>query len=111
MNEHSHGSQSSQPPELRQLLNMFNQLADVNDWHPKHSPKNLAMAVSVEAAELLEMFQWLSEDASQQLTPSQRQQASHEMADVFLYLLCLADKLGINLVEAAKEKMLINQQR
>jgi NTP pyrophosphatase (non-canonical NTP hydrolase) len=95
----------------KQLLTQFNQLADANGWHSKHSPKNLSMAISVEAAELLEIFQWLGEKDSFELSPEQRQQVGHEMADVFLYLLSLADQLNIDLVDAAKEKMRINKQR
>lgn len=97
--------------ELKQLLQSFNQLADANDWHPKHSPKNLSMAIAVEAAELMEIFQWLSEENSSCLNAEQRQRASHEMADVFLYLLSLADRLNIDIITAAKEKMQINHQR
>ncbi len=97
--------------ELGELLQAFNQLADANDWHPKHSPKNLAMAVSVEAAELMEVFQWLNEDEVKQLSVNQKQQASEEMADVFLYLLCLADKLDVDLIQVARDKMKKNRQR
>ena len=95
----------------KELLNLFNQLADANDWHPKHSPKNLAMAISVEAAELLETFQWLSEEDSGLLDNDQQQVVGYEMADVFLYLLALADKLNIDLVSVAKDKISINLQR
>ena len=97
--------------EHAQLLALFNQLADANNWHSKHSPKNLAMAINVESAELIELFQWLSETESYQLDASQLQRASHEIADVFLYLLCLADKLNLDLVAIAKEKMVINFER
>ena len=97
--------------ELTQLLKAFNALADANNWHPKHSPKNLAMALSVEAAELLEIFQWLGEEDSRQLNAEQHQRVSFEMADVLLYLLSMAEQLKIDLLQAAREKMLINQQR
>lgn len=96
---------------LQTLLQDFKRLADANDWHPKHSPKNLAMAISVEASELVEIFQWLSENKSKQLNAAQLQHASHEIADVFLYLLCLADSLNIDLLRAAKAKMQVNWQR
>jgi len=97
--------------ELSQLLKSFNDIADANNWHPKHSPKNLAMAISVEAAELLEIFQWLSEEKSSQLDADLRQRASYEMADVLLYLLSMAEQLNIDLLQAARDKMLINRQR
>jgi hypothetical protein len=64
------------------------------DWQQYHNPKNLVMALSVEASELLEIFQWLSPEQAENLNPQQREAASHEMADVFLYLLRLADQLG-----------------
>lgn len=97
--------------ELEDLLQSFNALADANDWHPKHSPKNLAAAVNVEAGELLELFQWLSEEESQSLSKDQREQVSDEIADVFLYLLALSDKLDVSLLEAARVKMSKNQKR
>ena len=95
--------------ELEQLLRAFNHLADVNQWHGKHSPKNLSMAIAVEAAELLELFQWREYD--EDLDENLRRQAGHEMADVLLYLLSLAEKLNIDLLGAAREKMQINQLR
>ena len=97
--------------EFENIRREFNALADANDWHPKHSPKNLSMAVAIEAAELMEIFQWLTDEQVEQLDAVQRQHAAHEIADVFLYLLCLADKLNIDLIAAAKEKMQINRQR
>ncbi len=78
------------------------------DWEQFHSPKNLAMALSVEAAELLEHFQWLTEAQSQSLTPEQKSEVAHEMADVLLYLVRLSDRLGIDLMAAAQEKMALN---
>jgi len=96
---------------IKHLLSQFNQIADQNNWHAKHSPKNLVMAISVEAAELLATLQWVNESDSQQLNGQQKHAVGHEMADVFLYLLCLADKLDIDLLEAAREKMQINLSR
>ena len=78
------------------------------DWEQFHSPKNLAMALAVEAAELLEHFQWLTEAQSQNLSPEQKTAVSHEMADVLLYLVRLSDRLGIDLMAAAQEKMALN---
>jgi len=78
------------------------------DWEQFHSPKNLALSVSIEAAELLEHFQWLTEAQSRELSEEQRQQVGHEIADVLLYLLQLADKLDIDPVAAAYQKLAIN---
>ena len=85
---------------LRDALRRF---ADERDWNQFHSPKNLAISVSLEAAELLEHFQWTGEAA-----PGAKQEIAHEMADVLLYLVRLADRLDIDLLEAAARKMELN---
>ena len=94
--------------ELRDALRRF---AAERDWDQYHSPKNLATALSVEAGELLEHFQWLTEDASKALSNDDLKKISEEMADVLLYLIRLADKLGINLLEAARAKIQLNAER
>ncbi|MBN9463518.1 MAG: nucleotide pyrophosphohydrolase [Burkholderiales bacterium] len=94
--------------ELAQALRRF---ADERDWDRFHAPKNLAMALSVEAAELLEHFQWLGEEESKRLSPEKLAQVGEEMADVLLYLVRLADKLGIDLAQAARRKMRVNAQK
>jgi NTP pyrophosphatase (non-canonical NTP hydrolase) len=90
---------------LRQALRQF---AQERDWDQFHSPKNLAIALSVEAAELLERFQWVSEIDSAALPPERLEQVRHELADVLLYLIRLADKLNIDLSAAAAEKLRLN---
>ena len=85
--------------------------ASERDWDQFHSPKNLAAALSVEAAELLEIFQWLTEAQSANLEPRQLDSAREEMADVFLYLLRIADRLGVDLVEAADAKLARNAEK
>jgi len=75
------------------------------DWDQFHSPKNLAMALSVEAAELVEHFQWLTEEQSRQLPPEKLAQVRDEMADVLVYLVRLADKLDVDLLAAAAQKI------
>ncbi len=75
------------------------------DWDQFHSPKNLAVALSVEAAELLEHFQWLTEAESRRLPPEKRAQVADEMADVLVYLVRLADKLEVDLLETAAAKI------
>lgn len=97
--------------ELQQLTQALRDFAAARAWEPYHSPKNLASALSVEAAELLEHFQWLTEAQSRSLAPEKREEVGAEMADVFLYLLQLADKLGIDLVDAARRKMVVNAQK
>lgn len=93
---------------LRELAQALRRFADERDWDQFHAPKNLAMALSVEAAELLEHFQWLGEDASRRLPPEKLAQVSDEMADVLLYLVRLADKLDVDLAAAARRKMQVN---
>lgn len=78
------------------------------DWEQFHSPRNLATALSVEAAEVLEHFQWMSEEQSQALAPEKRQEVAHELADVFIYLLRLAESLQVDLLQAAEQKLKIN---
>ncbi len=97
--------------DLQQLNQALREFADARDWEQFHSPKNLASALSVEAAELLEHFQWLTEAQSRSLPQDKRAEVGAEMADVFLYLLQLADKLGIDLIDAAQRKMLVNAQK
>lgn len=101
------------PPEdrMQALARALQQFADARDWGPFHSPKNLASALVVEAGELLEPFQWLTEDQSRQLAPEQRQAVAHEMADVLLYLVQLSTVLGIDLMDAARAKMALNAQK
>lgn len=93
---------------LRDALRAF---ADERDWNQFHSPKNLAMALSVEAAELLEVFQWLSDADSRNLDGTARAAASEEIADVLLYLVRLSDVLDIDPVAAAERKMVANAEK
>jgi dCTP diphosphatase len=97
--------------ELTKLRDALRQFADERDWEQFHSPKNLAAALSVEASELLEHFQWLSEDESKNLSAESRHAVSLEAADVLLYLVRLSDKLNIDLIASAQEKMLLNAKK
>nr|WP_235972949.1 nucleotide pyrophosphohydrolase [Luteimonas sp. MC1895] len=85
--------------------------ADERDWGQFHSPKNLAVSLSLEAAEVLEHFQWLTEAQSRTLDDARRQAVAHEIADVLLYLLQLSDRLGIDPMQAAREKLALNAER
>jgi dCTP diphosphatase len=93
---------------LRVQLGAF---AAERDWDPFHNPKNLAMALNVEAGELLEHFQWLTPDQAANLPPDTRDAVALECADVLLYLIRLADKLNIDLMNAAKRKLELNAQK
>jgi len=93
---------------LESLTDALRGFAAERDWDQFHSPKNLAAALTVEAAELLEHFQWLTEEQSKNLTEDKRMAVSHELADVFLYLLQIADKLQIDLIAAAELKLRLN---
>src|ERR671921_1655840 len=81
------------------------------DWEQFHSPKNLVMALSVEVSEIVEHFQWLTEEQSTNLPPEKLAEIREEIGDVMIYLTELADRLGIDPVEAAKAKVAINGQK
>lgn len=92
---------------IQQKLEKF---AKERDWNQFHSPKNLSMALAVEAAELLEIFQWLTEQQSKEIVTSEEQMSlvREEIADVFLFLVRLADKLNVDIEKAALEKIELN---
>ena len=92
--------------DIRARLRAF---ADERDWDQFHTPKNLASALSVEAAELLEHFQWLKTGEAAELGQAKLVEVRHEMADVLVYLVRLADKLEVDLVQAVEEKMVLNR--
>jgi dCTP diphosphatase len=94
--------------ELETLRDQLRQFAAERDWDQFHSPKNLAMALSAEAGELLENFQWLTEEQSRHMSPEALAAAGDEAADVLLYLIRLCDKLGIDPVVAAQRKIAAN---
>lgn len=96
---------------LRHLRDALREFAAARDWDQFHSPKNLAIALSVEASELLEHFQWLTEDGSRGLRGDQLEKVGEEMADVLLYLIRLADKLGVDLEQAAVRKIRLNADK
>ncbi len=94
--------------DLRAAIDTF---IKERDWEQFHSPKNLAMALSVEVAEVVEHFQWLTEEQSENLPPEKLAEIRQEIGDVMIYLTELADKLGIDPVEAAKAKVEINGRK
>jgi NTP pyrophosphatase (non-canonical NTP hydrolase) len=81
------------------------------DWEQFHSPKNLVMALAGECGELLEHFQWLSEEQSASLDPDKTREVGHEMADILIYLIRLAERLDLDILAAANEKIALNERR
>jgi NTP pyrophosphatase (non-canonical NTP hydrolase) len=96
---------------LDDLKDVIRQFADDRDWEQFHSPKNLAMALSVEVSELTEHFQWLTQQESLNLPPDSKNSVSKELADVLIYLVRLADRLDINLLDAAEDKIAANARK
>lgn len=94
--------------ELRARINKF---VRERDWEQFHSPKNLAMAMIVEAAEVVEHFQWDTPEESARLDEKKREQVAHELADTFVYLLRIAEVTGIDLIAAANRKIDLNAQK
>jgi dCTP diphosphatase len=94
--------------DLKQRLRQF---ARERDWEQFHSPKNLSMALIVEAAELVEHFQWLTQEQSQKLPAETLRAVEQEMADVFIYLTRMADLLGVDLMDAARRKIEHNAKK
>lgn len=94
--------------DLESLRDQLRTFAAERDWDQFHSPKNLASALAVEAAELIEKFQWLTEAESQNLSLDALEGVRQEVADVLLYLIRISDKLGIDLIAAAQAKIVLN---
>jgi dCTP diphosphatase len=97
--------------QLQDLKTRIRQFADERDWDQFHSPKNLAMALIVEAAELVEHFQWLTEEQSKSLTEDKIDEIKIELADILIYLVRIADKLDIDLEQAALKKLQSNAEK
>ncbi len=97
--------------DLLSLTQSLREFAKEREWEQFHSPKNLASALTVEASELLEHFQWLTEQQSRELPAEKKADVAAEAADVLLYLLQLCDKLEIDLVEAARAKLAVNADK
>jgi NTP pyrophosphatase (non-canonical NTP hydrolase) len=97
--------------ELLKLRDRLRVFADDRNWNQFHNPKNLAMALVAEAGELVEPFQWLTEEQSMHLDSEQLTHVQDEIADVFIYLVRLADKLRIDLIESANKKIDLNNER
>jgi dCTP diphosphatase len=92
-------------PDLLMLRDKLRAFAEARDWDQFHSPKNLSMALMVEAAELMEHFQWLTETQSGNLDVAKKAVVAEELADILLYLVRISDKLGVDLLEASLHKL------
>ena len=97
--------------QLENLTKRLRKFADDRDWDQFHAPKNLSMALMVEAAELVEHFQWLTEQQSMELSQDKLKEVSYELADVFIYCVRLADKLGVDLSKVVDEKIMLNEKK
>jgi dCTP diphosphatase len=97
--------------DIYSLINTIDKFAAERDWDQFHSPKNLSMALVGEAAELVEEFQWLTEEQSRNLSPEKREKVNDEIADVLIYTLRLCSKLGIDPIQSARDKIRKNEQR
>ncbi|MGA2534008.1 MAG: nucleotide pyrophosphohydrolase [Candidatus Aminicenantales bacterium] len=96
---------------MEELIKKLREFAAERDWEQFHSPKNLAMALAVEIAEIIEHLQWLTEEQSRNLDPAVLKKVREEIGDVQIYLARLADQLGISPLEAALEKLEINRKK
>ncbi len=95
---------------MKELTEKLRKFADERDWGQFHSPKNLSMALSAEVAEIIEHFQWLTEEESYNLNSNKLDKIKEEIGDVIIYLVMLADKLGVDPIQAAKEKIEKNRK-
>lgn len=93
------------------LLAQLRTFVAERDWAKFHSPKNLSMALSVEAAELLEIFQWITEEQSLALDADERARVTDEVSDIFIYLLLICEKLDLDLVSGARSKVAKNAEK
>lgn len=96
---------------MEQLREQVRKFADARDWAQFHTPKNLAMALAVEAAELMEHFQWLTPQQSARLSARPKGAVAQEIADVLIYLVRLSDVLGVDMLAAAFAKLAVNARK
>lgn len=96
---------------MNKIKELIQDFSSNRDWEEFHNPKNLSMALSVEVSELLEIFQWLSLEEADNLPKDKHEHAKQEIADVAIYLIRMCMKLDINLEDAIKEKMILNEKK
>lgn len=104
-------SNKPSPDSIDALRTRVNQFVEARDWAQFHSPKNLAMAMIVEAGEVVEHFQWMTEEGSRHLDAETTEQVGQELSDTFVYLLRIAEVCGIDLIEAANKKIDLNAKK
>ena len=102
---------TDQDTSVASLRDMVRSFVSERDWEKFHSPKNISMALAVEAAELMEHFQWISMEDSRQLDHDKRVEVGEEIADVFCYLLAISNSLDLDLTETLHRKMELNRQK
>ena len=101
----------SSSKSVEDLRGKIREFADERDWEQFHSPKNLAMALVVEVSELVEIFQWMTEEQSLALDEQSRARVKEELADVMIYLIRISDRLDIDLLSAVEDKLSINRKK
>jgi NTP pyrophosphatase (non-canonical NTP hydrolase) len=101
----------SERPSLRRIQTELREFVAERDWDQFHNPKNLVMALAGECGELMEHFQWLTPEQAQSLSADERAEVAMEIADVFLFLLRLADRLEVDLLGSAARKLALNRQK
>lgn len=99
------------PDSIDAIKARINQFVEDRDWSQFHSPKNLAMAMIVEAAELVEHFQWMTEQESKNLDQEKKEQIGQELSDTFVYLLRIAEVCEIDLIDAVNKKIELNEKK
>ena len=97
--------------DIESIKQRLRDFAEARDWDQFHSPKNLSMALSVEVAEIVEHFQWLTEEQSNNLPKDKLDKVETELADTLIYLIRLADKLDIDILKAAQSKIEVNEKK
>ena len=97
--------------ELEKIRLRIRQFAADRDWDQFHSPKNLSMALAAESGELLEQFQWLTEEQSKKLSSEKLHNIKEELADIQIYLIRLADKLNIDIIDVVHKKIEVNEKK
>jgi dCTP diphosphatase len=96
---------------MKTLRKEISEFVKERDWDKYHSPKNLAIGLSIEAAELLEIFLWLTEEESKNLNKNQLASLKEEIGDIMIYLVNLADKFDLDPIQCAKEKIKLNKNK
>src|SRR5436189_6327505 len=97
--------------DIKDVVQLIKKFRDERDWRQFHNPKNLACSIVIEAAELLQHFQWEKAEEGERQSKDKREQIAEEIGDIAIYLLELADNLDIDLIKAIEDKLRLNSQR